>query len=116
MNVHLSEGQLRAALDGELDSQALDHLALCADCQERQRRLQSQLEGTENRIAVARMDFNKAAQDYNTARLRFPTNLMAGILGFKEKPYFKAAAGAERAPSVQFNFQNPPATAPAPAK
>jgi LemA protein len=80
------------------------------------RDLQAQLEGTENRIAVARMDFNKAAQDYNTARLRFPTNLMAGMLGFKEKPYFKAAAGAERAPAVQFNFQNPPATAPAPAK
>ena len=80
------------------------------------RDLQAQLEGTENRIAVARMDFNKAAQDYNTARLRFPTNLMAGILGFKEKPYFKATAGAERAPAVQFNFQNPPLTAPAPAK
>lgn len=79
------------------------------------RDLQAQLEGTENRIAVARMDYNKAAQDYNTARLRFPTNLMAGMLGFKEKAYFKAAAGAERAPAVQFNFQNPPATAPAPA-
>lgn len=81
------------------------------------RDLQAQLEGTENRIAVARMDYNKAAQDYNTARLRFPTNLMAGILGFKEKAYFKAAAGAERAPAVQFNFQNTPAAAaPAPAK
>jgi LemA protein len=79
------------------------------------RDLQAQLEGTENRIAVARMDFNNAAQAYNTARLRFPTNLMAGMLGFKEKPYFKAATGAERAPAVQFNFQNPPATAPAPA-
>jgi LemA protein len=79
------------------------------------RDLQAQLEGTENRIAVARMDYNKAAQDYNTARLRFPTNLMAGMLGFKEKAYFKAAAGAERPPAVQFNFQNPPATAPAPA-
>jgi len=79
------------------------------------RDLQAQLEGTENRIAVARMDYNKAAQDYNTARLRFPTNLMAGMLGFKEKAYFKAVAGAERAPAVQFNFQNPPATAPSPA-
>jgi len=80
------------------------------------RDLQAQLEGTENRIAVARMDYNKAAQDYNTARLRFPTNLMAGMLGFKEKAYFKAAAGAERAPAVQFNFQNTPAAAaPAPA-
>jgi len=79
------------------------------------RDLQAQLEGTENRIAVARMDYNKAAQDYNTARLRFPTNLIAGMLGFKEKAYFKAAAGAERAPAVQFNFSNTPA-APAPAK
>jgi LemA protein len=79
------------------------------------RDLQAQLEGTENRIAVARMDYNKAAQDYNTARLRFPTNLMAGMLGFKEKAYFKAAAGAERAPAVQFNFQNPAPTAAAPA-
>ncbi len=81
------------------------------------RDLQAQLEGTENRIAVARMDYNKAAQDYNTARLRFPTNLMAGMLGFKEKAYFKAAPGSERAPTVNFNFQNAPATAaPAPAK
>ncbi len=79
------------------------------------RDLQAQLEGTENRIAVARMDYNKAAQDYNTARLRFPTNLMAGMLGFKEKAYFKAAPGSERAPTVQFNFQNPPAGTPAAA-
>src|SRR2546425_3492468 len=68
------------------------------------RDLQAQLEGTENRIAVARMDYNKAAQDYNTSRLRFPTNLIAGMLGFKEKAYFKATSGAERAPAVQFNF------------
>ena len=74
------------------------------------RDLQAQLEGTENRIAVARMDFNKAAQDYNTARLRFPTNLMAGMLGFKEKPYFKATPGSEKPPTVQFNFGTPAAT------
>jgi LemA protein len=74
------------------------------------RDLQAQLEGTENRIAVARMDYNKAAQDYNTARLRFPTNLLAGMLGFKEKPYFKATPGSERAPAVQFNFGAPAAT------
>jgi Uncharacterized conserved protein len=71
------------------------------------RDLQAQLEGTENRISVARMDYNKAAQDYNTARLRFPTNLIAGMLGFKEKAYFKATSGAERAPAVQFNFGAP---------
>lgn len=80
------------------------------------RDLQVQLEGTENRIAVARMDYNKAAQDYNTARLRFPTNLMAGMFGFKEKAYFKAAPGAERAPRVQFDFKNSPAATPAPAR
>jgi LemA protein len=79
------------------------------------RDLQAQLEGTENRIAVARMDYNKSAQDYNTARLRFPTNLIAGMLGFKEKAYFKATPGAERAPAVQFNFGTP-ATAATPAK
>jgi LemA protein len=79
------------------------------------RDLQAQLEGTENRIAVARMDYNKAAQDYNTARLRFPTNLIAGMLGFKEKAYFKATSGAERAPAVQFNF-GAPATAATPAR
>ena len=75
------------------------------------RDLQAQLEGTENRIAVARMDYNKSAQDYNTARLRFPTNLIAGMLGFKEKAYFKATAGAEKAPAVQFNFGAPAAAA-----
>jgi LemA protein len=79
------------------------------------RDLQAQLEGTENRIAVARMDYNKAAQDYNTARLRFPTNLIAGMLGFKEKAYFKATSGSERAPAVQFNFGTP-ATAATPAR
>lgn len=79
------------------------------------RDLQAQLEGTENRIAVARMDYNKAAQDYNTARLRFPTNLIAGMLGFKEKAYFKATSGAERAPAVQFNF-GAPATPATPAR
>jgi LemA protein len=79
------------------------------------RDLQAQLEGTENRIAVARMDYNKSAQDYNSARLRFPTNLIAGMLGFKEKAYFKATSGAERAPAVQFNF-GAPATAATPAR
>lgn len=64
--------------------------------------LQSQLEGTENRITQARRDFNAAAQDYNTSRRRFPRNIIAGIFGFKEKPYFDAAPGAEVAPTVQF--------------
>ena len=82
------------------------------------RDLQAQLEGTENRITVERMRFNEVAQAYNTARLRFPTNLMAGMFGFKEKPYFRSAPGSERAPEVQFDFRNPTppaAAAPAPA-
>jgi LemA protein len=78
------------------------------------RDLQAQLEGTENRIAVARGRFNEAAQGYNTAILKFPTNFVARLLGFKEKPYFKAVAGSEQAPRVQFDFGQPaPTAAPA---
>ncbi len=68
------------------------------------RDLQAQLEGTENRIAVERMRFNEAAQAFNTKRLSFPTNLVAGFFGgrFNEKPYFKSQPGAETAPKVQF--------------
>ncbi len=78
------------------------------------RDLQAQLEGTENRIAVERMRYNESAQAYNTARLRFPTNLFASMFGFKEKAYFKAVApGAERAPAVNFDFKKPaPAVTP----
>jgi LemA protein len=66
--------------------------------------LQSQIEGTENRIKVARNRFNEAAQAFNTKRMSFPTVLIAGLLGsrFAEKPYFKAQAGAETAPKVKF--------------
>jgi LemA protein len=64
--------------------------------------LQAQLEGTENRISVERMKFNEVAQAYNTFRRSFPSNIFAGIFGFGEKPYFKAVAGAEKAPQVQF--------------
>lgn len=66
------------------------------------RDLQIQLEGTENRIAVARNDFNAAAQDYNTAIKVFPGALIAGFGGFKERPYFQAAPEAAKAPSVKF--------------
>jgi len=78
------------------------------------RDLQAQLEGTENRITVERMRYNEAAQGYNTARLKFPTNLFAKMFGFKEKAYFKATTpGADRAPAVNFDFRNPaPATTP----
>jgi LemA protein len=75
------------------------------------RDLQSQLEGTENRVSVERMRYNEKAQEYNTARLRFPTVLFANLFGMREKTYFKAAAGSERAPSVNFNFGGSPAPA-----
>lgn len=64
--------------------------------------LQGQLEGTENRIAVARNDFNEAAQTYNTKRRTFPTSIIAGIFGFGDKPYFQAQEGADKAPKVDF--------------
>jgi len=79
------------------------------------RDLQAQLEGTENRITVARQRFNESAQSYNTVLKKFPTNMLAGLFGFKEKPYFKAITpGAEQAPKVQFDFGKPaPTAAPA---
>ena len=64
--------------------------------------LQAQLEGTENRIAVARKDFNEVARNYNVSVRRFPNNLGAGMFGFETKPYFDAAAGSETAPVVNF--------------
>jgi LemA protein len=66
--------------------------------------LQSQLEGSENRIAVERMRFNQTAQAFNTARDTFPTVLVAGIFGsrFNEKAYFQSQPGAQNAPQVKF--------------
>lgn len=64
--------------------------------------LQAQLEGTENRIAVARTDFNEKTRAYNVAIRRFPTNLIAGIFSFDAKPYFDANEGAQNAPEVVF--------------
>src|SRR6185436_5048417 len=78
--------------------------------------LQAQLEGTENRISVERNNFNKAVQAYNTSLSRFPTNMLNKMFGFKERPFFTAAAGAEKAPEVKFDFNKPapaPATSPA---
>ena len=68
------------------------------------RDLQAQLEGTENRIAVERGRFNEAVQAYNTKVKSLPTAFYAGLMGFKEKPYFAAVEGADKAPEVQFNF------------
>ena len=65
--------------------------------------LQAQLEGTENRIAVERRKFNEIVQSYNTAIKRFPNAVFANMFGFRDKQYFKAAAGAETAPKVDFN-------------
>lgn len=64
--------------------------------------LQAQLEGTENRINVARKDFNDTARQYNTKVRQFPQSIIAGIFGFERRPYFEAQEGADKAPTVQF--------------
>ena len=64
--------------------------------------LQTQLEGTENRISVARRDYNEAARKYNTTLRSFPKNILAGMFGFEKKAYFEAQEGSEQAPAVQF--------------
>lgn len=64
--------------------------------------LQAQLEGTENRIAVERRAFNEATQEFNTTVRSFPTNIMAGIFGFKQKGLFQADEGAATVPEVEF--------------
>lgn len=69
------------------------------------RDLSVQLEGTENRIAIARQDYNAAVTNYNTKRRRFPTTIISSLFGFQEKPLYKASAGAVEVPSVDFNQQ-----------
>lgn len=64
--------------------------------------LQTQLEGTENRISTERMRYTEAVKDYNTSIKKFPTMIYAAWFGFKEKPQFKADAGASKAPEVKF--------------
>lgn len=64
--------------------------------------LQSQLEGTENRISVERMRFNESAQEFNSYLRKFPQAIVAGIRGFHERPYFAAAPGSDTAPKVNF--------------
>lgn len=64
--------------------------------------LQDQLEGTENRINVSRNEFNTSVASYNVKVTSFPSNIMAGMFGFKEKPMFQADQGAQNAPKVQF--------------
>lgn len=75
--------------------------------------LQTQLEGTENRIAVERRKFNEAATEYNIAIKKFPTVIFAGMLGFTPRALFSAKPGADEAPAVNFNFGEPaPAATP----
>lgn len=94
-------------VQGEV-SQALGRLLMVAEnypqlkANENFLELQSQLEGTENRINVARRDFNAVAKDYNTAIRRFPRSIIASICGFEKHNYFEAEAGAEKAPEVKF--------------
>lgn len=64
--------------------------------------LQAQLEGTENRITVAREQYNQEVQNYNTMVRKFPKNIIAGLFGFERKPAFEAEKGAEKAPEVKF--------------
>lgn len=80
------------------------------------RDLQAQLEGTENRIAVARMDFNNSVQAFNTKLQSIPTSWWVSLFyknKFKEKGFFQAQQGAEKAPQVNFGDNNTPAAAPA---
>jgi LemA protein len=92
---------------GEL-SQALGRLVAVAEnypdlkANENFRDLQQQLEGTENRIAVARQLFNDEARNFNTKIRRFPNNIIAGAFGFEKKPYFEAENGDDKAPEVAF--------------
>lgn len=98
----------QAAADNELSS-ALSRLLVVVEkypdlkSNENFRDLSIQLEGTENRIAVARQDYNTAATQYNTKIRRFPSNLVASLFGFDEKPLYKASEGANQVPSVDFN-------------
>lgn len=95
------------AAQGEL-SQALGRLLAVAEsypdlkANENFRDLQQQLEGTENRIAVARQLFNDEARNFNTKVRRFPNNIIASLCGFEKKPYFEAEEGAHTAPKVEF--------------
>jgi LemA protein len=69
------------------------------------RDFQTQIEGTENRINIARQDYNKSIEGYNLKVKRFPRSLLAGMFGFKEKPFYKADAGSEKAPDINFNIK-----------
>lgn len=97
-----------SAAQGELAGSLSRLLAVVEDYPELRateafRDLQSQLEGTENRITVERQRFNEAAQEFNTVVRRFPASLFAGVMGFSPRAYFEAEPGAEVAPEVDFS-------------
>lgn len=94
-----AQGELTQAL-GRLLALAENYPDLKAN--ENFRDLQAQLEGTENRIAVARNAFNEAAKAYNILIRKFPNNIVAGIFGFGQKAYFEADEGADKVPVVEF--------------
>lgn len=97
----------QATADGEL-SNALSRLLVVVEkypdlkSNENFKDLSIQLEGTENRIAISRQDYNTAVTNYNTKRRRFPSNIFSSLLGFEEKPLYKASAGAQEVPKVDF--------------
>lgn len=69
------------------------------------RDFQTQIEGTENRINVARQDYNKAIEDFNLRVKRFPSVILARLFGYNEKPYYKADEGTEKAPDIKFDIK-----------
>ena len=69
------------------------------------RDFQTQIEGTENRINVARQDYNKSIEDYNLRVKRFPSVILARLFGYNEKPYYKADEGTEKAPEIKFDIK-----------
>jgi LemA protein len=110
----------KIAANGALDS-ALSRLLVVVEnypqlkSNENFQRLQDELAGTENRIAVERRRYNEVVQDYNTYIALFPNSLIASMAGFaRNDAYFKTDEGARSAPKVNFDF-NKPATAPAPS-
>jgi LemA protein len=111
----------KIAANGQLDS-ALGRLLVVVEnypqlkSNENFLRLQDELAGTENRIAVERRRYNEAVQDYNTYISLFPNSLVASFGGFtRNDAYFKTDEGARQAPKVNFDYGNKPAPSPAPA-
>ena len=104
----------RAAASGQLES-ALSRLLVIIEqypqlqSNERIRDLQVQIEGTENRIAQSRRDYNLVVQDYNKTIRRFPRSLFAGMFGFERKPLFEAAPGSRDNPGIDLNVDPTPA-------